>query len=267
MAAVEPLISFLEGLDADADPAGAHFVEAHEILAHFFRGLDGQDKRAAAGFQAADEDADDLAAGIDQGGAALAALHGEIGADVRGGEEAALVLEIEAADGAEDGREREIHRVANGDDRGGDGELARIAEAEEGSFGVDLEDGDAAADIADEPLGRVTRATEGDLDVARFAAHGVGGVEGAVGINEEAGAGEIPALVGRLDAHHRGAALVEDHLHFVLERVERRGWRVVRGKCRNAPEHSAGQCHQQGAEAAPRSCKRQTAHNSQGARR
>jgi len=115
--------------------------------------------------------------------------------------------------------------------------LARIAEGEEGCLGIDLEDGDAAAAIADEPLGRVVRAAEGDLDVARFTAYGVGGVNRAVGIDEKnpcrrgIHAGRPPQCARPL------TAFLENALHLVLQGLKRRTWLSIRATAGTPPSH------------------------------
>jgi len=220
----------LERFHFHPNPAGAHFVETNEILADFFGSLDGQGVGGIAGFHAADEDADSLAVRIEQWRTAFTALHGDICANVRGGEKAALVFEIETTDRPERGREREIHGVTDGDDRRGDGQFLRITESQKGRLGVDPEDGDAAAEIADEPLGLIALARKSDLNIPRLPSDGVRGVERPIRVDEKTSPGKVTMLVDRLDAHDRTAALREDGLDFVLNGIEDRPRIFFRGE-------------------------------------
>src|ERR1051325_4784144 len=121
----------------------------------------------------ADENADDFAFGVEQRCATLAALDSNVGADVPRGKVAPEVFDIEPADGAESGRERKVHRKADGDDGRSYREISGFSEGEERGLGIDFQNGNPAAQIADEaPCGEVLM-IEGDRDVARFAADGV----------------------------------------------------------------------------------------------
>ena len=67
-------------------------MKADEILAALFpQPRWSRTNETVAGFYPADEDAHEFAMGIDHRRAAIAALHGDIGANVGGGEETALV--------------------------------------------------------------------------------------------------------------------------------------------------------------------------------
>ena len=213
------------------DPALPHTAVRAEIVQDFFRSLDGQRKDAAVPVHHADEHADGLAAEVHDGRAALAALHGEVCADVARGKKAALDAraDVQPGDEPEARRERQIERVAEGDDGRGEREVGGFPEFQKphGPLGDDLQDGDADARVGDDPRGGIALFADGDGDVLRGAADAVGREQRAVGINEKPRAAQAPVLVVGLDAADGVAGLARDFADFAREHVGLQG----RGLC------------------------------------
>ena len=118
-------------------------------------------------------------------------------------------LTVETANDSEAGRCREVHRKADGYDRGGEGKLFRVSDRNEGRIVVDLEQCDAASRVGRKKLGGNPSTAVNHKDLL--------GIRNDVGeridcpgrVGEEPGGAQLSVTVVCLDANGRTVTFLE----------------------------------------------------------
>ena len=138
---------FILILDVCADPSVPRPAEPDIVQANFFRGFYRQSVARSAPIDAGNDNSDHLTLEIHQRRPTKTWLDRNDRANVRRHEVSAQELTVETANDSEAGRCREVHRKADGYDRGGKGKLFRVSDRNEGRIVVDLEQCDAASRV------------------------------------------------------------------------------------------------------------------------
>src|SRR5689334_7956958 len=172
-----------------ANPAMSHFAKAHEIASDFLCRLDWQSVAGRIVFQSERDNADDFALHIEERCARLPALSCEVYPQMRGMKIIAEIFSIKPADQPEAGRFRQIQRIPDRNDRGGDLHVFGLANRQRRRSCVDFENGDPASYIRHELAGWQLFPIELNRKIAALAPNRIRSVNRARWIDEKAGAG------------------------------------------------------------------------------
>src|SRR5258708_3549310 len=134
---------------------------------------------------------------------------------------AAETFAIEARDHAEAWSRREIERIADCHYRRSDFELLGISDRQGRAGQINFQQRDPAAEIGHQLACRILFPFELNVNVLRFAADRVSGVESSHRVNKKTGPGKSTVLIRGFDFYDGFAATLEDIFDFAANRSHR----------------------------------------------